>query len=290
MIKHTVMGLSAMVNNQLLLVVILYCVIAVAAARLIDFIVGKRGGKWMKEHLLFRPWIKLSKYNTLLSLLQTTSSLFSVVISKIFGSRLFSFRAYMLSSIIGYIIGPLLFFYLILIIEVNHQPIAHLTTGYRDEIAWFVALGLINPLFDLLSFSITRGLARKIASSTSIFLPLTLWCVDFIAAILIMLVTYACISSFVGSIAPDYSVSLWFGIYETYDIALFAALTGLVPTVLHIVFAAMFLALLIAEGVRRILLLFLERMDESGERPLTIVISFFGTIVVVLSAIFRIIN
>jgi hypothetical protein len=259
----------------------------VVGARIVDFLIGHSGNKWIKEYLVFRPWYHLQLVQPL-ETINKAATLFANTTRELFGEKFLSLRA----LIVSWLIAPFLALLIQTIsyyLRLRTPYVSGTRTFWGEHFAWYGSLLIINPVFDLVSFAFTRYLAEIIADSKRLLYALTFWIVDVICCLIIAIVSYECVNSFLTVVAPDYSVSLWLGKYAARGLAVVAALTGFVPTLLHVVFFVTSLALAAAETFRRAFCKVFERFDESNDRALTIVatmvaafIGFLGALVTVL--------
>jgi hypothetical protein len=259
--------------------VIAWCAGLVLASRAADFLIGKQGNRRLKDALFLRTWMSLQSVAPLDSL-RESARLFETTVSRIFGQRLFSRQAYSTSTIVGGFVVPILYvgldFPLGLSRFIDHES---------SVTAWFASIYVINPWLDMLSFALTRYLARLIANTKRISLALSLWFVDLLCSSAIAVGTFVIVDAFVSAVAPRTGLSDWIGIGVTHDLAVFTAATGFLPVVLHFIFFLLFWVLALAEVVRRGLSYILERFDESHERPLTIVATLVAAVIAFLSAV-----
>lgn len=261
-------------------IIVLACAAAVVAAKLLDFLLGNEGRKRLKENLIFRPWFFLQAARPL-AVLRFSATTFSNVINTLFGPRLVSGRAYLASTLIG---TATVYLYVLL-----DTPL-HLSTfvDYKDSnLVYYGALFLINPMFDFISFAITRGLARRIVKSETILPALTFWLIDLLLCLLIASATYASVETFNRVVEPRFGLSIWFGV-QTHDFSVFTTLTGLIPTLIHLAFFVVFSLAALAETMRRLLSFLLERFDEADQNPVAVIATFLAAVIGLLSALAKV--
>src|ERR671938_290488 len=97
---------------QLLLIIIACCAALILVSRVADFLLGRRGNKWLYDHLIYAPWYSLEKAD-LLNTLRSAARLFERTTKAMFGEKLFSFRAYVASLCIG---GLVAFFLMVFVV------------------------------------------------------------------------------------------------------------------------------------------------------------------------------
>jgi len=149
------------------------------------------------------------------------------------------------------------------------------------------SLCVINPVFDFVSFAVTRYLARRIATSRRLWPAFTLWFLDLALCALLTTATYVAVDSFTLAIEPRHGLSIWFGVL-TRDVSVFTAVTGLIPTLIHLGFFVFFAFAALTEVARRVLCFLLERFDESDQSPLAVITLFLAAIIGLLSSVARI--
>ncbi len=258
---------------------IIVCAAVIVAAKTTDFLLGKKGRSWVKERLIFRPWYFLQGAQPL-TVLRTSALIFSKTVNLMFGPRLISLRAYYVSGLIGLL--------LVLLYVRLDKPLnlSTLVDHAPSSATYFGVLYGISPIFDFLSFGVTRFLAQKIATSGRLLPALTLWLVDLIACAAMAGCTYIAAELFVNHTEPRFGLSIWYG-YVTHDVSVFAAASKAVPTLIHLVFFTFFFCLALIELTRKALSFLLERFDETNDSPLTLVSAAVAAIMGLLSSMLK---
>ena len=274
-------------GNQWLLLTVLALCATVVGARMMDFLIGRAGNRWIKEYLVFRPWYRLQLFQPL-ETVNKAATLFARATRELFGEKFISGRA----LIVSWLIAPFLAVVVQIISRLFGLITAYphgTTTGLEERLAWYGTFILVNPFFDFVSFAVTRYLAEKIAKSKKLSYALTLWTVDVIGCVIIGVASYKCADIFLSAVAPNFSVSLWPGGHVARGLAVTAGLTGTLPTLLHVLFFLTSLLLATAETFRRAFCKVFERFDDSNDRALTIVativaafIGLFGAVISLL--------
>jgi hypothetical protein len=267
-------------TRPLLAILVFFCS-SVVAARLIDFLIGNKGNKWVKDHLLFRPWYNLQLVHPL-QFVYTSADWFSRLANALFGTKLISYRAYLFSTLVGQSAG--LGFYIVLD-QLGFSRTISNDPGWPGKIAWFSIFGGINPFFDFVSFAITRYLIRRIADSKKLAFALSFWLLDLAFCVIIGVLSFSVANVVMRLIAPTDGLSLWFGRYSAYDQGFMAAFTGFIPTLLHLIFFGCALLLGIAEASRKSVCLLLERFEEGKDHPLVVLATIVAALIALLGAL-----
>ena len=89
------------------LLIIALCAAVVFAARLTDFLIGNRGNRWLKEHLIYNSWYALETFSPLV-IFRSAARRFERITKVAFGDKLISLRAYLVSLSIGFLLAALL--------------------------------------------------------------------------------------------------------------------------------------------------------------------------------------
>jgi hypothetical protein len=253
--------------------------ISVFIAKAIDFLIGKPGNRWIKDKLILKSWFRLQSFQPV-GFFKRAAHNFSKLTEIVFGKQLISERAYVVSTIISS------FFLTVIFVSLNSQlhfsrPIVH----QPSLLAWLIVFAGINPLFDFLSFAVTRYLAHRISESGKLRYALSFWVIDVVLCITISFLTYYSVEVFLRYFAPDFSQALWFGRITTHDVTIFSAFSGYIPTLLHLMFFIISLCLGLMELFRRFVCLLLERFDEADNNVLTLLTASLAALGTLLGAI-----
>ncbi len=270
-------------RKQWLLLTVLASCATVVGARILDFLIGRAGNKWIKEYIVFRPWYRLQLIQPL-ETVNKAATLFARTTRGLFGQKFVSGRALLASWLIAPFLAVVVVIFSVSLELRTPYPHAK-TTFWEEEFAWYGTFLLLNPFFDFISFAVTRYLAERIAESRRLMYALTLWIVDIVCCVIISVLSYKCANLFLSAVAPNYDVALWLRRYVARGLAVIAALTGFVPTLLHVLFFLTSLLLATAETFRRAFCKVFERFDESNDRALTIVATIVAAFIGFLGAV-----
>lgn len=270
--------------KEFLAQLIIICSSIVLIAKFIDFLLGEKGRKWMRDKLFVRTWITLSSIS-FLEVARLVARKFYSLVKFIFGATTVSLRAIIMSLSISLVLTLLMGEAL----DPSHNFAKDRVTGIPliRVLSAMVVAYLWNLFLDFASYAITRILACSISKTRSLFRALSFWFIDILSCFAIVTITFFSIGYIFNLIAPDWDKIIWFGRIPSTLMAGSCALTGTFPTLIHIVFFVAVFCLVILEVARRFLCFLLERFDEENKSPLTIVASASATLGAFVSTLYK---
>lgn len=254
--------------NQILLA----CGLLIFAGKSVDFLIGEKARRLVKDHLVVNAWIALESASVT-AILRYTSKSFHNVVVFLFGKRVFSIRACFASFITTVLLLMLLHFTTWPAGIVDLCPIVRSKRFSQNW--WLGPLALIlwmwNLSLDFISYAVTRNLSRKIADSKKFHRALTFWLIDGICAILIAVTAFYSAQVVISNSGPQFDRSVRiFDSFVAYQMAVTFAVTGLFPTLVHLLFFLVISILVAIEYSRRFFALILVRIDEQNTSPITL--------------------
>lgn len=279
-------------------------------AALADILIGKQGNQWIKDEIIFKSWFKLGTVNFKEIQLESAKN-FDNVFNRIFGRTLINRRAYVASLLLTPLTIAIAVVYYSKTNNFPMFPSLELNRGLGALYTNFwikyvlVILGfvlIVNPMFDVISYAVTRKLIRIAIYTNHQVAYLFTWVIDLFIAYAIANITFYVCQYFQNLIIPSigvhplhlkmesmggYNISKLFLFLKNKQEGVFYGfwLSGFVPTLFHLLFLLSNIIFVFAKPLSKPIIFLLERFDEKSENTLKVLATLLAAILLIVKGI-----
>lgn len=251
---------------------VLACAIATGLAKAIDFMLGAVGRKRVYDLVVYQSWYKVESFS-LEAWLHDAASKFKRVLVAVFGDPDNPSRMRILLLVF---VGAMVLDYVYQYRLADVIPTLERSSYHTPNTFLHIGTGLSG-----ISFFVTIGLVDWIERSRRPIVTLLAWMLDLIACAVLIFLAHICAELFWGELSP----SIALGPLKLSGFAVSVSPGIIATTILHLLFAAAVGIGYSLEAVRRAVALILDRIDEAGSSPLTIIAALMSGVTSIIVAL-----